>query len=853
MLCDVGKLMGAGRRSGGGAAPSPVPFAFEAEAQAIFDAMTASGSSASARRKGTINRCVKRMKARGIWSKMTGLYFLGDTEGHWLINWKSPGTFDLTKNGAPTFSAANGVSSGGNVSNFYDTNIPLSSRDQNSVSLGYLATVGGTMSSSVEMGARDGTAGIVLAGFNTAGNVNSRLMDTGPTLTGTFSSPGFRAISRINGTTVNAYNYGLNQANGAAASVASVSAATITVLKDKGGTTSTARTLGMAFVGTGLTDAEMADLSAISNQTLNLIRFGEALYQEVGIGDAAITTDVAVYGTSLAGVIAAIELKRQGKTVCLVGDYLAKYTTDIGGHPANGLAWIDTKSLTAVSGLFRSLITQCNTFRSVTDSSDQGGMSIYPLIWNWACLRALDPARTGGTVDGADIPVYFTGGVTGVTKVDNGDGSFKITQLKTADGRTFSASVIIGADYDGDILNLAGIPYTKGAEAAGASNESINGFDPTRIAKPYDGTSTFNLDPYVTPATPASGLLPDVIEMPALSAGAADPILQVINFRMAVTNVASIKAPLTGGVALAAPAGYTAARYERLGRLLAASTAAGHTMDISHLFSIQSPISQNTGRGDMNNGDCQISTDLPQSGAAYLQAADYAARRAVVADIKAYMQGFFYWLLQSGDSRIPAALKTQVQGYGLSADHFLDGDTLYWPNLPYLRDPVYQMNNSGLRLSANGVWAVDGTTPASQKTISVAAYNADRHAPRMVAYDDGGGAGKILWAQGGYGIDVGLGGPCGANNRSPVAMEVIMPDKAVCTNYLTPTHYSATKVAHSVFRMEFTLGLAAQGCALIADLAIDGGIAVQDVNYTTLRAAFLAVPDAVTPVLPQLN
>jgi hypothetical protein len=417
------------------------------------------------------------------------------------------------------------------------------------------------------------------------------------------------------------------------------------------------------------------------------------------------------------------------------------------------------------------------------------------------------------------------------------------------DGRSFACKILIGADYDGDVLPLASIPYITGTEAAGGGSESLNGYDPTNVNKPTDDTGSLDVDPYITPGNAGSGLIADVIDLPSITTGAADPILQAINFRLAFTNSAPLMAPLTGGFTLAQPPNYNAARYEAFGRYFAAATAAGHTITLESKFlAIQGPISQSSSRFDCNNGTGGISVDLPQSGAAYIAAgSSYAARLAVIRDIKECMQGLCYWILQSGDIRIPAALKTALQGYGLSVDHFLDADTPFWPNLPYLRDPLYQLSNTGFKLSASTIFAVDGTTPASQKTIGVASYNADRHAPRRV------NSGGLLKVQGGYGVDVGLGGPCGANNRAPIPMEVVMPDKAQCTNYLTPTHPSWTKVAHSVARMEFTHGLLAQGCAIIAANAIANDIPVQDVNYTTIRTAFLAVPDAVTPILPQLN
>ncbi len=121
----------------------------------------------------------------------------------------------------------------------------------------------------------------------------------------------------------------------------------------------------------------------------------------------------------------------------------------------------------------------------------------------------------------AGIPVYYSGGVSAVTKSGAKIASFTTnartsgTQQCTA--KTVAASVIIGADYEGDFLPLSGISYASGREANSTYGEQRNGFDSATgpsangggILQPSlpDGGTTLMVDPWVTAGNPSSGVL----------------------------------------------------------------------------------------------------------------------------------------------------------------------------------------------------------------------------------------------------------------------------------------------------------------------------------------------------------
>ncbi len=175
---------------------------------------------------------------------------------------------------------------------------------------------------------------------------------------------------------------------------------------------------------------------------------------------------------------------------------------------------------------------------------------------------------------------------------------------------------------------------------------------------------------------------------------------------------------------------------------------------------------------------------------------------------------------------------------------------LYWPKLPYRREPIYMLNNGtsgGAVLDAIDGTATDGGAPRiSSNIVSTVQYQSfDYHQAKWLAYDAGDGSGTVIWRQGSF-SDTTQGN---TNQRTPWPMEVSMPVKADCPILLTSTCPSMTKVMYSAARMEPQMALAAQLEGLIAGQSITDDVAVQDVTYSSVRSKALASPDSVQPLL----
>jgi hypothetical protein len=187
----------------------------------------------------------------------------------------------------------------------------------------------------------------------------------------------------------------------------------------------------------------------------------------------------------------------------------------------------------------------------------------------------------------------------------------------------------------------AGVSYTIGRESNATYGETRNGIQTAAAVKNqlFD-----NIDPYVVPGNPASGLLPGVNLTAGGADGAGDNKLQAYCYRMVLTDVAANR------VAVAQPAGYNEADYALLFR----SIAAGQT---DRFFKLSIMPNRKT---DSNN-DSGISTDF--IGGNYgpdwnWAEADHAKREAVAAAHKKWQLGLI-WTLQNHLS-VPASIRNSL-------------------------------------------------------------------------------------------------------------------------------------------------------------------------------------------------
>lgn len=834
-------------------------FALQAETTSIATAFTAAGSSANAQRQYTFDYWIRKMKAQGVWAKLSHFYMVGDTAAQTLINLRNPGTNNLTVGGAPVFTApavafagkfdvANAGYKGTGTTMWLDTGITLATlQAAGTFSFGLYA---GSGAAQVDMGAYDTTAGALIFTGGQSNPPIGRAVSAGATygVSGDTNGIGLTAMVRTSSTTCTMYMNG--QVLGTPNTTDNVVAPTTPtrtmrfLTANNPGAFSTKPFHGGFFAMQALTAADMDMLYRAMTSILESIQFGDVLVNEAGYAPQAVSAQAVVYGWTLQSVELAAELARQGKTVALVGGWRDISLGAMGGVTANGLNRSDLNVLAAIGGRPRLKLRRSALMSGLAD----GQINSDPRCMNLLCRQDLDSARNGSS----NITVYSTGGIVSASKSGT-----QITSITTLDGRVFTGTEFHDGTYEGDLIAAAlptsgwttGRESSAGQSGAELANAGYRGVLPANRPQKVS-TGLVDIDPFNTPGVQGSGTIPLVnATYVAETIGQGDALSQAFNFRITLTTDRKVGIPQSA----VAPTGYAAATYELFGRLSAAGSGAAYTLADAMLG-----VAVINGKYDFNNVN-GVSTDYQGHAADYVYAVNYAAREVSWQAHLNYVKGLFYYLGQEADARVSGqAVRTSLLTYYLPRDCYLDphpNDLPYWPGQLYVREMRRLVGD----LIWNGVdvTATDGTVPRSIKTVGTSSYSIDSHAIQRFA-ENTTGTWKVN-CEGNFGQSSG-----GADNISPMPYEICLPQRAHCTNLSASFCFSATHVALGCLRMELTSAQVAQSVAVAMALAIEQGIAMQDVDYTQLRDRLLnpttnstrtyaLLPGETALVLPQTN
>jgi ribulose 1,5-bisphosphate synthetase/thiazole synthase len=511
-----------------------------------------------------------------------------------------------------------------------------------------------------------------------------------------------------------------------------------------------------------------------------------------------VAADVVIYGGTSGAIAAALQAKAMGKSVVVVSP-----DRHLGGLSSGGLGWTDSGRKEVVGGLAREFYRRLKRHYDKPEAWVHQQPEDYKhYVANADAIWVFEPkvaeAAFEAWVKEQGIPVVRDAWLDreqGVVKEGE-----RIISITTLDGRTFAGKMFIDATYEGDLMAAAGVSFTTGREANAVYGESLNGVQ-TKRATSHQFTN--KISPYVVPDDPASGLLPRIHDGSPGEEGEGDHRIQAYNFRLCMTDVPANR------VAFPKPAGYDPRQYELLLRDLQAGSR--------HVFRKFDPVPN--GKTDTNNSG-SFSTDNIGMNYDYPEAS-YERRREIIAEHAAYQQGYYWFLIN--DPRVPEDVRTTMGQWGLAKDEFLDNG--HWPHQIYVRE--------ARRMVADFVVAEphlrrQKPTPDS---VGMGSYNMDsHHVQRYVAHDEDGRA----YARNEGDIQVSPGGPY------PVSYRAIVPKVGECENLLVPVAMSASHIAYGSIRMEPVFMILGQSAATAAALAIDGGMAVQQVPYAALRERLLA-------------
>jgi ribulose 1,5-bisphosphate synthetase/thiazole synthase len=506
--------------------------------------------------------------------------------------------------------------------------------------------------------------------------------------------------------------------------------------------------------------------------------------------------DIIIYGASPAAVSAACQAKKMGKTV---GVFV--FRRHVGGMSSSGLSDVDYGKKTAIGGMAKTV------FLDFFKKQVQSPAEVETLF-----LTMLSEL---------DIPVFFEHRMQLVEK--QGD---RITKLFFENGNAASGKVFMDTTYEGDLMARAGIEHVAGREANADFGEKLNGIQIGARSSPHN--FQWRVDPYVIPGAPASGVIEGVDATPysASDHGKADKRYQPFCFRVFATKKDPLPWPK--------PSDYKPERYELLKRYVNAAP----NSEWWNLIYSRGPLK-------LNEGDCNsagpVSLDLVGGSNAWAEGSYEDRERIFQAHVN-YQQGYLYFL--ANDPGIPAELRGRVSQFGLPKGEF--PETSGWPHELYVRE--------GRRLRSDYVLTEHDCLGkvTVEDSVGLGSFIMDSHVVRRIIYKTDKDAhithlrtsapDEITEAQQNWKGDmVGLEGQFDYAVPNPyrISYRCIRPKKKDCTNLLVPTVISSTHPAFGSARMEPVFMILGQSAGAAAALAIDGSIAVQDVDYPELRKVLL--------------
>ena len=501
--------------------------------------------------------------------------------------------------------------------------------------------------------------------------------------------------------------------------------------------------------------------------------------------------DVIVYGGSSAGVTAAVQASRMGKTVLLISP-----TQHLGGMTASGLGAVDVGVSETIGGLAREFFSYAHRYYAtaapaVAADADSPDAEVVAAAVGAHLQFQLEPrvaeAVFGEMLRGTGVR-YALGEQldrkTGVFHVGN-----RITELRMKSGRMFAGRMFIDATYEGDLLAAAGVRYRIGRESRAEFGESLAG-----VRRNPDLTA--EADPYEVPSQPLSGLLPGVLAGPPGADGTGDRRVQQYNLRLCLTDAPANR------VAIERPESYDARNYQLLARRLAQYPNA----QLTDIFKIQ-PLPGN--KADLN-ATGSFSSDMPGDESSRWAEADDDERAAIKSVYRNYTQGLLWFV--ANDPAVSPTIRAQAAPWGLAKNEF--ADTEHWPWQLYVRE-ARRMSGSYVITQRD----CEGMTTVLDP-VALGSYALDSHKVTLFTDDTG-----QLNTEGFFFQPV---------EPYPISYRALVPQPDECANLLVPVCVSATHVAFNSLRMEPVFMMLGQAAGTAACLAIDQHTSVQGVTYRSL-------------------
>lgn len=508
-----------------------------------------------------------------------------------------------------------------------------------------------------------------------------------------------------------------------------------------------------------------------------------------------------VYGGTSAGVIAAVQIKRSGKSVLIISP--AKH---LGGMTSGGLGFTDTGNKEVIGGLAREF------YQRIYQHYDQEEN------WHWQKKSEYGNKGQGTPAIDGDKRTMWIFEPHAAERVyedlirennlevirdewlDRSSGLEKdgrrIASITCLSGHKYKAKMFIDATYEGDLMAAAGVPYHVGRESNDTYGENWNGIQVGVLHHGHHFKT--NISPYQIEGDPASGVLPRISTDDPGRKGAGDHRIQAYCFRMCLSNHPDNRVPFE------MPENYDRNEYALLSRVY----ASGWDETFQKFDPIPNRKTDTNNHGPFSTDNIGMNYDYPD--------ASYERRNEIIAEHESYQRGLMYFL--ANDSTVPVKIRERMNQWGLAKDEFTD--TGHWPHQIYVREARRMLG--AYVMTENDIMG-NRKVP---RPVGMGSYTMDSHNVQRYIKPDG-----YVQNEGDIGV------------KPPYPYQIdygsLIPPEGSIENLLVPVCLSSSHIAYGSIRMEPVFMILGQSAALGAILAMEHEIPVQMVDYSQLEKAML--------------
>ena len=498
--------------------------------------------------------------------------------------------------------------------------------------------------------------------------------------------------------------------------------------------------------------------------------------------------DICVYAGNAAGIAAAVAAAREGCRVLVI-----EPSRWLGGMTGSGLIHIDWGRPESAGGSARKWLkdglTDPQYRRMFADLAKEHGVEV--LYEHRLASVIKNGARITSIVLDHAPPDRF---------------GCPIAQPKAAGAVVVSARMFIDCSYEGDLMAKSGVSYTYGRESRDHYGENLAGVRPP--------LAVYDVDPFVKPGDPRSGLLPLLQDHTPGPIGSADKLTMGYGFRWKFTLEKN-------QLPIAPPDDYNPFTFEVYRRAFEKKiNLNGRRMRKLGEYEVATGGIHYPGAGNLSRS--LIAPTVFGCNAAYPDG-DWPTRARIWKFHQDFLRGLTHFLRT--EPLAPDRLKKAALAAGFDPGQF--DDTAGWPHQLYIRE-ARRMISSYVVTQKD----MEGMTDPGD-SVGLASYGVDDWPYAMHPLD-----GKVALQGGDYSMLY-----LEEKHRGiyKIPYRAITPHERECRNLFVPVCCSASHIAMTSIRMEPVWMTLAEAAGVAAAMASRADIAVQAVDYVELRRRLLAL------------